>query len=197
MSEVQVFGEQELIDHIVGGGTHYDYLISIGNPRRIISRKNPGQTMPRIFKETFKEILRLEFFDVERKDQLGPMRPRKIAKLSDVKRAINFYNRTRMKTAGYTLHCWRGVSRSPAFALGYIYLSTESEKLAKEYLQRIRPEAIPLQLIITYFDRLLGSNLSYVNDEIRRERIEAWKKELALEEDMLLEELPTIEDTQH
>jgi hypothetical protein len=34
-----------------------------------------------------------------------------------------------------------------------------------------------------------------VNDEIRRERIEAWRKELALEEDMLLEELPTIEDT--
>jgi predicted protein tyrosine phosphatase len=196
MSEIQVFGEQELVDHILRGGDHYDYLISIGNPKRIIGGKNPGQTIPKIFKQAFKAILRLEFFDVERKDQLGPMRPRRVATRSDVRRAIKFYQRTSSKTPGYTLHCWRGVSRSPAFALGFLYLITGSETQAKEYLQRIRPESIPLQLVVMYFDLELGCHLSLVNETIRKERIEAWKKELALEEDMLLEELPTVEDVQ-
>jgi hypothetical protein len=116
MSEVQVLGEKELIDHIRRGGRHYDYLVSTGNPRRIFARRIPGRPVPGLFKKEFKKILRFEFFDVEKKDQLGPRRPRRIARRSDVKKAI------------------------------------------------------------------------------RNERIEAWKKKLCLEEDMLLEELAVADD---
>ncbi|MBA7715417.1 hypothetical protein ES703_124461 [subsurface metagenome] len=122
------------------------------------------------------------------------MRPKRIPNRSDVRRAIKFYRRTRQRTSGYTLHCWRGISRSTAFALGFLYLMTGSENEAKERLQEIRPDAIPLQLIVVYFDLELGCNLSKVNDAIRKERIEAWKRELDLAEDMLLEELPSVDD---
>ena len=194
MIHLQVFGEQELVEHVLSGGSHYEYLISIGNPKRVLGRKNPGQVLPTALRTNSKHILRLEFFDVQRKDQLGPMRPRRIATRSDVKRAIGFYRQTRSTASGYTLHCWRGINRSPAFSLGLLFLITGSEMEAKKRLREIRPESMPLQLIVHHFDQQLGCKLSFLNEMIPRERIEEWTRELALEEDMLLEELPTVDD---
>ena len=191
---IQIFGQDELVEHILNGGNHYDYLISIGNPKKVFGRKNPGQTMPGIFRQAFRYILRLEFFDVEKGDHLGPMRPKRIPNRMDVQRAIRFYRRTHKLTSGYIFHCWRGISRSPAFALGFLYMMTGSESIAKDALQHLRPDALPLQLVIKYFDLELGSNLTAMNDAIRRERIEKWKKELDLAADQLLEELPVAED---
>ena len=191
---VQIFSEEDLLKHIEIGKEHYTHLISIGNPRRILGKANPGQFIPSIFKRSFKEILRLEFFDVETKEHLGPMRPKRVPMLKDIRKAIKFYYRTRSDTSGYTFHCWRGISRAPAFALGYLYLITGSESEAKRQLQEIRPEAMPLRIIVEYFDKELKCNLAIVNDEIRNDRIIALKKELQLSVDELLEELPIAEE---
>jgi len=191
---VQIFGEEDLLEHIESGQEHYTHLISIGNPRRFFGRENPGQFVSSVFQHSFKAILRLEFFDVETLEHLGPMRPKRVPMLRDVRKAIDFYHRTRNDASGYTFHCWRGISRSPAFALGYLYLITGSESEAGRRLREIRPEAMPLKIVVRYFDEILNCNLSVVNDEIRRERIADLKRELQSGVDELLEELPVAEE---
>jgi predicted protein tyrosine phosphatase len=191
---VQVFGEDELIKLMQSGQEHYSHLISIGNPRSLFGKTNPGQFIHTAFKHSFKEILRLEFFDVEDREQLGPMRPRRIPMPKDIRKAIHFYYRTKNYASGYTFHCWRGISRSPAFALGYLYLITGSEAKAGMRLREIRPEAMPLKIVVRYFDEELKCNLSVVNDDIRRERITDIKKELRALVDNSLEELPVVEE---
>lgn len=191
---VQIFAEEDLVKHIESGQQHYTHLISIGNPQRFLGGANPGQTMPPIFRRSFKEILRLEFFDVEMREHLGPMRPKRVAMLKDVRRAIHFWRRTRYYASGYTFHCWRGISRSPALALGYLYLISGSECEAGKLLRELRPQAMPLRILVRYFDEILGSNLSVVNDRIRAERIAEIKRELLADVDDLLEELPLAEE---
>ena len=44
--------------------------------------------------------------------------------------------------------------------------------------------------LVRHFDEVLGSKLAAVNDRIRDERIEEMRRELDLDTDMLLEELP-------
>jgi predicted protein tyrosine phosphatase len=187
---VQVFGETELIAHIRAGGSCYDHLISIGNPPRLLGRANPGQRMPRELRARFPRYLRLSFFDVESVDQLGPMRPKRVPTARDIRRVIRFFESTRSRATGYTIHCWRGISRSAAIALGMLYLIHGSEGAAKDELRRIRPAAMPLKRIVGLFDDELGCNLTGVNDIIYAERLAEWKRELDLDGDMLLEELP-------
>jgi len=191
---VQIFAEEDLVKHIESGQKHYSHLISIGNPRRFFGGANPGQTMPLLFRRSFKEILRLEFFDVEIREHLGPMRPKRVAMLKDVRRAIHFYRRTRNHASGFTFHCWSGISRSPALALGYLYLISGSESEAGKLLRELRPQAMPLRILVRYFDEILGCNLSIVNDEIRTERIAEMKRELMADVVELIEELPLAEE---
>ena len=89
---------------------------------------------------------------------------------------------------------WQGISRSPAIALGILYMITGSEKEAARILLEIRPQAGPHQKIVRWFDEELGCNLTAVSDKIRNDRIERWRRELDLTEDALLEELPTTND---
>jgi predicted protein tyrosine phosphatase len=178
-SPVQIFGQLDLVDHLEKGGAHHTHCISIGNPPRIFGKSGPDTKMPPLFSEHFIKILRLRFYDAEEKRHLRRWQfPKRIPKRSDVRRAIRFYRRTREDASGYTIHCWQGVSRSTAFALGFLYLMTGSEKKAKELLQKERPEAGPHQKIVRWFDEELGSRLAAVNEEIRKERIEQWKREL-------------------
>jgi predicted protein tyrosine phosphatase len=167
---VQVFGQAELVARLESGGAHFSHLISIGNPGRGIGR--PDTAVPRIFRRRFQSILRLAFYDVEEKRHLGPLRPRRIPRRSDVRKIIRFYGRTSSMATGYTIHCWQGVSRSTAVALGVLYLMTGSEKEAGEILRRIRPEAWPHQKIVRYFDELLGCNLADVADTFRQAGLE-------------------------
>jgi hypothetical protein len=71
-----------------------------------------------------------------------------------------------------------------------------SEAGASAALRKIRPEAIPNHRIVAFFDMELGCDLSAANEQIRKERIDTWKKELDLTEESALEELPVVsEDT--
>ena len=189
---VQIFGQSELVEHLESGGWHYSHCISIGNPGRRVDR--PDTVEPPELRRHFRGILRLAFYDVEKVSHLGTMRPRRIPQRSDVRRVIRFVRRTRGEATGYTLHCWRGSSRSPAVALGILYLITGSEHEAGRILRRIRPDAAPHRGIVRYFDAELGCDLTPVSDRIRQEWIEKMRRELDLTEDALLEELPEVAD---
>jgi predicted protein tyrosine phosphatase len=188
---VQVFGQRELLDHLAAGGWHYSHCVSIGNPGRGFGR--PDTVEPPELRRRFRRVLRLAFYDVEEMRHLGTMRPRRIPRRSDVRRVIRFFRRTRAEADGYTLHCWGGVSRSPAMALGILYLITGSEQEAGAILNRIRPDAGPHQGILRHFDDLLGSRLAVVGAKIRAEHVERMRRELDLTADALLEELPAAD----
>ena len=190
---VQVFGEMELADRLGRGEPVRRCLVSIGNPRAFLAPVRPGTRVPLLFRERFDRVLRLAFFDLDDESQLGRMRPRRVAKLRDVERIVRFFEETRKGTDGWTVHCWQGLSRSPAVALGLLYLILGDEAAAAVELRRIRPEARPLQRVVALFDAVLGSRLSEVNEGIRTARIEEMKAELDLTADMLLEELPAAE----
>jgi predicted protein tyrosine phosphatase len=186
--EIQVYGQKELESHI--HEPHFSYCVSIGNPRSMFKSYAPDTMVPKLFKPRFRKILRLEFYDVEKKSQLTWRQfPRRIPKKSDVQQAIRFFKETRDEANGYTLHCWQGVSRSPAVALGYLYMITGSEDKAINALREIRPGALPHQGIVNMFDEELGCDLTSVNDVLRQEWIKSMKDELDLTEDNLLEEL--------
>jgi predicted protein tyrosine phosphatase len=122
------------------------------------------------------------------------MRPKRVATIRDINRVIRFFKETKNYTQGYTLHCWHGVSRSAAVALGILYLISGSESFAKAELRRARPEAMPLRLVVRLFDSKLGSSLASANEAIFSERIEEIRKELDQECDNMLEELPEATD---
>lgn len=190
---IQVFGQLDLVEHLNNGGKHYSHCISIGNPKRLFHRVMPDERMPEMLKNNFREILRLKFYDVEEKRHLRTWQfPKKIPRKSDIRKVIKFYHRTNGTATGYTIHCWRGVSRSPAIALGLLFLISGSEIEAKNQLKRIVPKAGPHQKLVKWFDEELGCDLTTVNEEIRGERLELMKQELAQLEDSLLEELPIV-----
>ena len=168
---VQVFGQMELVSLIQKGGFHYSHCMSIGNPRRWFHSRAVDQEVPALFDEEFKDLLRLEFYDVDKRSNLPKWRiPKRIPRRSDVRNSISFFRRTKDVATGYTLHCWQGISRSVAFALGYLYLITKSEKSAGRLLREIRPQAGPHRLIVLFFDQELGCNLSEQAKLIRAER---------------------------
>ncbi|NBB90316.1 MAG: hypothetical protein GVY23_03805 [Spirochaetes bacterium] len=192
---VQVFGQPELEEHLRAGRAVHTHLISIGNPLQLFIPPRPDSAAPALFEKSFSHILRLTFFDVEKRRHLSQRHfPKRIPRRRDVRRAIRFFRRTRGEASGYTIHCWRGISRSTAIALGYLYMITGSEGEAASTLMDIRPEARPHQGIVRWFDEELGSNLTAVNDELRAESIRKMREELDLTEDSLLEELPVVEE---
>ena len=154
----------------------------------------PDTVIPGIIRATFKNILRLAFYDVEEKRQLGKTRPKRIPKRSDVHKVIRFFRHTANEATGYMIHCWQGISRSPVIALGILYMITGTEEEAARILLAIRPQAGPHQKIVRLFDEELGCNLTAVSNKIRNDKIERWKQELDLTEDSLLEELPVAND---
>jgi predicted protein tyrosine phosphatase len=189
---VEIFGQRELVAHLESGGRHYSHCISIGNPGRGFGR--PDTVEPPELRRNFRRVLRLGFYDVEEMGHLGTMKPRRIPRKSDVRRVIRFFRRTRGEATGYTVHCWGGVSRSPAVALGILYLITGSEQEAGAILMDIRPGTGPNLLIVRFFDELLGSRLAAVSEGVRAGRLESMRHELDLTEDGLLEELPGADD---
>lgn len=194
---VEVLGQLELVESLQTGHLHFSHLISIGNPKQILRRSRPDEMMPRQFGSHFTRILRLEFFDVEDRRHLRRWQfPKTIPNRAHVRKVIRFYEQTRERANGYTIQCWQGISRSTGIALGLLYMICGSEVGARAALRKIRPEAIPNHRIVAFFDKELGCDLSAANEEIRKERIDTWKKELDLIEESALEELPVVsEDT--
>ena len=170
-SSLQVFGEQELVDHLMRGGAHYSHCVSI---------RNPDETMPEIIKTSFRAVLELRFYDAEDLEHLGPSQAiQRVPEQKDVKGVVEFFRMTSAEATGYTVHCGQGISRSPAVALGLLYLMTGSEEEAARYLKRARPDARPHRKIVRFFDEQLGCRLAAVREKARAEELEATKKELA------------------
>ncbi|MFW5890816.1 MAG: hypothetical protein ACOCUI_01200 [bacterium] len=186
---IQILGQHELEKHINKGGKVYSHLISIGNPGK--GRKNrPDHILPKLFKQTFKSILRLEFYDVESKSHLVKGQKKRIPQKRDVKKIIRYYNKTKNRATGYTIHCWRGIARSTAVGLIILYLMYKDEQKAAQKLAKIRRQAMPHKGMIEHFDNIMGTNLSNSREKLWKERIEIIRKEL--EED-LIEELEVVE----
>lgn len=189
---VEVLGQLELENRI--DEPHYSHLVSVGNPVSLFTVNRPDTRMPRVFRGRFRGVLRLSFYDVERKGHLGRRQfPRTIPARRHVRRLIRFFNATRATASGYTVHCWQGMSRSPAVALGLLYLITGCEDTAAMILRNICPNAHPNPRIVSLFDRELASNLSEANDAFRQRWLERTRKSLDLTADGLLEELQPVD----
>ena len=186
---IQVFGQFELEEHIRNGGEIYSHLISIGNPGFI---RRPDHVLPKLFKQSFSSILRLRFYDVRKKEQLGPQQKiKRIPKKKDVKRVIKFFEKTKYEATGYNIHCWQGVSRSTAVALILLYLIYEDEGKASKKLVEIRRQAMPNKLIVTLFDEMYNTNLGNFSETVYKHRIEAMKEEIL--NSLPVEELESVE----
>ncbi len=166
---IQVFGEQELMEHLARGGAHHSHCISI---------RDPDETIPAIIKDNFSAILELRFYDAEEIEQLGAQAITRIPEPRDVTGVIEFFRLTAAEATGYTLHCRQGVSRSPAIALGLLYLLTGSEAEAAFHLKRIRPDARPHRKLVRFFDEQLGCRLARVNEKFRIEAMRAASDEI-------------------
>jgi predicted protein tyrosine phosphatase len=189
---IEVLGQLELEGRI--DEPHYSHLISIGNPKSLFTINRPDTRMPPIFRKRFARILRLSFYDAEKRSHLHRRQfPKTIPSKYHIRKAIRFFHATKDSTNGYTIHCWQGISRSSAYALGLLYLITGSEDLSLMILRNIRPDAHPNSLIIKLFDEELRSNLSRVNNILHQKWIEKTKKELNLTPDGLLEELQPVD----
>lgn len=170
-TSLQVFGEQELISHLMRGGAHASHCISI---------RNPDETMPDIIKTSFRAVLELRFYDADEQELLGPSQAgQRIPEQKDVKGIVEFFRMTSAEATGYTVHCWQGISRAPAVALGLLYLMTGSEEEAGRILRRARPDARPHRKIVRMFDEQLGCRLTPLNEKIRSDALKAMKKEIA------------------
>jgi predicted protein tyrosine phosphatase len=188
---VQVFGEHELMDRILKGKKVYSHCISI---------RSPDQQMHEIIRDGFQEVLELKFYDVEREAQLpDTFADKRAPRLEDARAVIDFVNATRSVATGYTLHCWHGHSRSTAAAMGVLFMLLGSEKLAEDYLVRVRPEPKPSPngALLAFFDNLLGSHLIPHGQRLQDEFIAGLRRELleTLWPADEVEELPLIEES--
>ena len=191
---VQIFGEIELDERIRNGDALMSHCISIRNYHRFMPPLSTG------FVGMFRDILHLEFHDVETRDWLPPNSDHiPIPEKHDIVRTIGFFNNAVRDPdfTGFTVHCWRGVSRSAAIATGIVYLILGDEKQTLEYLRQIRPQVMPLPRILRFWDEVLGSELSAHSDALRKDALEEMRRRF-LEEiwgpDDQLEELHGVDD---
>jgi predicted protein tyrosine phosphatase len=157
---VEVFGEDELVERIQRGEKHRRACISIGDPRPFFRKARIGERLHPAVKSSFESVLRLSFYDREQPVKIeGLHRSERVPELRDARRVLRFFEKTRDRTDGWTVHCWAGVSRSPATALALLFLLRGDEERAAEELRRIRPQAMPNLRLVRHFDALLGSRL--------------------------------------
>jgi len=156
---VEVFAENELVDRLARGAPHYRACISIGNPRPLLRKAQPGETVPPHVRNSFESLLRLSFYDLEEPMEFDGLLLERLPHRGDVQRVLRFFDRTKGWTDGWTIHCWAGVSRSTAVALALLFLLRGDEDQAAAELGRIRPQALPNRLLLRRFDEVLGSRL--------------------------------------
>ncbi len=169
MQFVQVFGKDELLDRIKEGGSTGSHLISINDPG--------DNDTPEVFTEQFQSILRLEFWDAETVEELSDKYvPKRIPQRQDAEAVIEFFNNTEEVASGYTLHCRRGISRSPAAALGLWYLILGEERAASDALIAQRRQAVPNRTFVAFFDEILGSRLQDFRNTVYASRMAAVRK---------------------
>ena len=173
MKGVEVFGEEELVASIESGEGHYRACISIGSPRPLLRAPQPGEALHPLVRSAFPDLLRIGIYDLEQRPKGLPLG--RLPGVAEARRVLQFYERTRARTGGWTIHCWAGVSRSTACALGLLYILRGDEARAADELRRIRPQAMPNLRFVRAFDQVLGSRLLEQAAKIhasRREELE-------------------------
>jgi hypothetical protein len=96
-----------------------------------------------------------------------------LAMVSDIYKVINFVENAKKEEnfTGLVVHCWRGMARSTAIALGILFMDLEDEEKAIEKLFKIRPYSEPLNRIIELWDQVLKCNIKEPLDNCRNEHI--------------------------
>jgi anti-anti-sigma factor len=166
---IRICSENDLIELLARGESHYSHCISIGNP---------DQRIPEIFENSFVEILRLSFYDVDSVDDLVPGQIKKVPEIEDAAKVIDFYKRTSQIANGYEVHCWQGISRSTAVGLCLLKMMGCEDNKIGDLLLKLKPDALPHKKLVMYFDKLLGSKLTSIGEHIREIKFAKWKKEL-------------------
>jgi predicted protein tyrosine phosphatase len=156
---IRVFSLFELVAFLKESERQYDACISLWNP---------GSIEEPLITRKVKNVMRLAFYDISKPDpENGKI---EVATIAMVKEMVDFYKQHAYADP-FLIHCSAGIGRSPAVALGLLFIQLHSEAAAKIELQRMRPKAFPNKRVVALFDDLLGSNLRKVAKEIWDERI--------------------------
>jgi predicted protein tyrosine phosphatase len=173
---IQVFGEKELENRIKNNKPIKSHLISIRNPS-----DNNTSVLSNTISSAFNKVLHLEFNDEQLEKHLST--DGKLPQKNDIERVYRFVKESVQDPHcnGFTVHCWRGISRSTAIAFGIIYMILKDERASADYLKSIRPYATPLPLIVRYWDEILGSKLIDETFSLRNAVFDVLKKKLEQE----------------
>jgi predicted protein tyrosine phosphatase len=178
---IQNFGQQELQTRLSQGHHVYTHCISITNPE-CTNEDDVRCNTPDDIRNGFKRTLELKFWDENDQDNLAAFSNQRIVSLSDIRSVIEFIESTKEEADGYTLHCWRGISRSPAIALGILQYIHKNETIASEKLIEIRRNEMPLKRAVELFDKMLQFNLSDFKNSVYKARMKALRKALRPDE---------------
>lgn len=122
---------------------------AIGWAHQVLSILDPGIRAPAFGPGI--EHLTLHFDDVEEGDILeGDV----AATSRDIERGLAFVR----NDTNVLVHCFAGVCRSTAFALGVMIQRGMTVKEAYAHLEDIRPQAWPNSLVLSHIDKHLGLN---------------------------------------
>lgn len=178
--KIQIFGQNELVKHIEKGEKIHSHCISIINPGKPVHENDPSHISPDILIDSFKEVLILDFWDANKVEHIDHFESKKIPSEVDITKILSFVERTKDEATGYTIHCWRGISRSTAVGFGILQYFLNDEKEAADRLIKVRRNTMPLKLIVQLFDKALGSNLAAFNETVYKAGIEAMRRDLNL-----------------
>lgn len=178
VTKIRVYGQRELLSLVKQGKVPGCRLILIGNPRWFWAKPAEDEMIPAEFRGYFSSILHLQFFDALTKDHLRPGVPRRIPELRDLKRVRRWFHKGDSGEEEIIVSCWAGVSRSPAVALGLLFMIHGREDLAIDKLLEVRPHARPHPQIVRFWDKLLGSRLAESNEEFRRQQLLQLREEI-------------------
>ncbi len=175
--KIQIFGQEELVEHLRKGRPVYSHCISINNPECTCPGDPRCSTPPEI-ESAFSSILHLEFWDENDIENLASFNNKRMIERDDIEQVLNFVKNENESASGFTLHCWRGISRSASIALGLLQFILRDEHRASDFLIGIRRNAMPLKRAVLLFDEVLGSNLSDYKNTVFRARMKALRNEL-------------------
>ena len=177
MINIQVFGQQELVDRIKTGNYIHSHCISITNPAAQFNN-DPQCETPGEIERAFIKILHLKFWDENDETNLSNVESKKLVERNDIENILQFVEETQDLATGYTIHCWRGIARSTSIALGLFQYFLKDEQAASEALIGIRRNAMPLKRAVLFFDKVLDSNLADFKNTVFRARMKAMREEL-------------------
>jgi len=130
----------------------FSHVISIWDPEAECINEHENQFRRKLAKSA---QVHFAYFD----DISSPVPGRKAATLEQIREILTF-SATITQRATILIHCWAGISRSAAVAYAVICQSAKSgtEQKCLDYLQKIRPKALPNSRIVTLAELALGRN---------------------------------------